>query len=146
MQAAPALLIPSRGSELSYTAVAMEREQIVYSSLLTLAGAVLADAEPMLTRLVRGCIALAFTACVPAVACSHRHANTVKGGELSYMALALEREPTAYRSLLVVAGAVLANPEPMLARVVRGCIALAFTACVPAVACRHRHSIARCGA
>ena len=41
----------------------MEREQIVYSSLLTLAGVVLADPEPMLSRLVRGCIALAFTAC-----------------------------------------------------------------------------------
>ena len=32
----------------------------------------------------------------------------------------------------MVAGAVLANPEPMLARLVRGCIALAFTACVRA--------------
>ena len=41
----------------------MEREQIVYSSLLTLAGVVLADPEPMLSRLVRGFIALAFTAC-----------------------------------------------------------------------------------
>ena len=48
------------------------------------------------------------------------------------MALALQREPTAYRSLLMVAGVVLADPEPMLARLVRGCIALAFTACVPA--------------
>ena len=57
----------------------MEREQIVHSSLLTLAGAGLADPEPMLARLVRGCIALAFTACVPAVACSHRLAEPVKG-------------------------------------------------------------------
>ena len=65
------------------------------------AGAVLADPEPMLARLVRGCIALAFTACVLAVACSHRLADTVKGGELSYMALAMQREPTAYRSLLM---------------------------------------------
>ena len=32
------------------------------------------------------------------------------------MALAMEREPTAYRSVLMVAGAVLASPEPMLAR------------------------------
>ena len=35
------------------------------------------------------------------------------------MALALEREHYA-----VVAGAVLADPEPMLARLVRGCITL----------------------
>ena len=86
----------------------------------------------MLARLVRGCIALAFTACVPTDACIHRLADAVKGGQLSYMTLALQREPTAYRSLLMVAGAVLADPEPMLARLVRGCIALAFTACVPA--------------
>ena len=89
----------------------------------------------VLARLVRGCIALAFTACVLAVACSHRLVDAVKGGEVSSMALAMEREMAAYRSLLMVAGAVLADPEPMLARLVRGCIALAFTACVPAVAC-----------
>ena len=68
LHAATALLIPSRAaSSASYTTVAMEREQIVYSSLLTLAGMVLADPEPMLARLVRGFIALAFTACVPAL-------------------------------------------------------------------------------
>ena len=105
-------------------------------------GAVLADPEPMLSRLVRGCIALAFTACVLAVACSHRLAGAIKGGALSYMALAMEREPTAYRSLLARARAVLADPEPMLARLVRGCIALAFTACVPAVACSHPDRLA----
>ena len=44
----------------------MEREHIVCSSLLTLMAAVLADPEPMPARLVRGSIALAFTACVPA--------------------------------------------------------------------------------
>ena len=115
----------------------MEREQIVYSSLLTLAGVVLADPEPMLSRLVRGCIALAFTACVLAVACSHRHANTVKGGELSYMALAMEREHIVYSSLLTLAGAALADPEPPRLRPVRGCIALAFTARVHAVARSH---------
>ena len=82
--------------------------------------------------MVRGCVALAFTACVPAVACSHRLADTVKGGELSYMGLAMQRDPTAGRSLLMVAEAVLANPEPMLSRLVRSCIALAFTASVPA--------------
>ena len=52
--------------------------------------------------------------------------------------LALQREPTAHRSLLMRLGAVLADPEPMLARLVRSCIALAFTACVLAVACSHR--------
>ena len=46
------------------------------------------------------------------------------------MALALQREPTAYCSQLMVAGMVLADPELMLARLVRGCIALAFTAFV----------------
>ena len=45
-----------------------------------------------------------------------------------YTALALQRELTAYRSLLMPAGAVVADPETMLARLVRGCIALAFTA------------------
>ena len=53
------------------------------------------------------------------------------------MAVAMKREATAYSSLLMVAGTVLADPERMLARVVRGCIALAFTACVLAVACSH---------
>ena len=33
---------------------------------------------------------------------------------------ALEREQTAYRALLMLAGAVLAEPEPMLARLERG--------------------------
>ena len=71
---------------------------------------------------------MAFTARVPAVACIDRLADTVKGGELGYMALAMERDQTAYSSLLMVAGAVLADPEPMLARLVRGFIAMAFTA------------------
>ena len=50
----------------------------------------------------------------------HRLADAMEGSELSYMALALEREQTAYRSLLMLAGAVLAEPEPMLARLERG--------------------------
>ena len=62
-----------------------------------LAKALLAAPEPMLARLVRGCIALAFTASVPADQSSHRLADTVKGDEHSYMALALQREPTAIR-------------------------------------------------
>ena len=45
------------------------------------------------------------------------------------MTLALQREPTACTSLLMLLGAVAADPGPMLARLVRGCIALAFTAC-----------------
>ena len=73
-------------------ALTLQREPTAYSSLLARAGAVLADPEPMPTCLVRGCIALAFTACVLAVACSHRPAGAVKGGKLSYMALAMERE------------------------------------------------------
>ena len=101
-------------------------------------GAVLADPEPMLARLVRGCITLAFTACVLAVACSHCHADAVKGGELNYMTLALQRKRIVCNSLLMVAGAVPADPEPVRPRLVRGRIALAFTACVLAVACTHR--------
>ena len=119
-----------KGGKLSYMALALQREPTAYCSLLMVAGTVLADPELMLARLIRGCIALPFTACVLAVACSHSLADAVKGGELSYMTLEMEREPTAYRSLLIRLGAVLADTEPMLARVVRGCIALAFTACV----------------
>ena len=103
-----------------------------------MAGAPLTNPEPMPARLVRGCIALAFTACVLAVACSHRLAATVKGGQLRYMTPAIQREQSTYRSLLTRASAVLADPEPMLSRLVRGCIALAFTACALAVACSHR--------
>ena len=106
------------------------------------AGAVLADPEPMLTRLVRGCIALAFTACVAVAACSHRLAHTFKRSRATSSAtwhsLAMQREQTTSRTLLLPAGAVLADPEPMLARLVRGCIALAFTACVAVAACSHR--------
>ena len=114
--------------------LALQREPTAYTSLMMRLGAVLADPEPMLARLVRGCIALAFTANVRAVATSHRLADPVRGSEHSYMTLALQREPTAYRSLMMRLGAVLADPEPILARLVRGCIALAFTANVRAVA------------
>ena len=58
----------------------------------------------------------------------------IKSGKLSYIALAMVREQPTCRSLLMVAGAVLADPELMLSRLVRGCTALAFTACVLAVA------------
>ena len=67
---------------------AMEREQNVYRSLLPLTGPVLADPEPTCTApMVRGRIAMPFTACVHAVANSPRLADTAKGGELSYTAL-----------------------------------------------------------
>ena len=64
-------------------------------------------------------------------------AHTIEGDELRYMALAMEREQAACRSLLMVAGAVLSNVKPVLPTQARGCIALAFTACVLAVACSH---------
>ena len=63
--------------------------------MLTGSPAVLADPERMLARLVRGCIALAFTAGVRAVATSRRLADAVKGGKLSYTTVAKERETTA---------------------------------------------------
>ena len=98
-------------------ALALPRERFVCNLLQMVAGAVPADPEPVPPRLVRGCIALACTACVLAVACSRRLADAVKGGQLSYM--------------------VLSDAEPILAGLVRGCIALAITACVLAVACSH---------
>ena len=104
-------------------ALALIYEQTTYSSLLMLAGAALAAVQLMLARLVRGCIAMVFTACVPADQSSHHPADTVKGGELSYMALALICEQTTYNSLL--AGAALAAVQLMLAWLVRGCIAMA---------------------
>ena len=69
-----------------------------------------------------------FTAGVRAVASRHRLADAVKGGELSYMTLAMERDTLAYRSQPSVTGALLADPEPTPLRVVRGCIAMPFTA------------------
>ena len=101
-------------------------------------GAVLADPEPMPARLERGCIALAFTACVPAH--NHRLADTVdKGGELRYTTLVMEGEHIACSSLLTLTGTVLADPELMPARLVRGCIAVVLTARVHAVTRSHRH-------
>ena len=43
--------------------IAIVFEQTTYSSLLMLEGAILADHQPMLARLVHGCIAMAFTDC-----------------------------------------------------------------------------------
>ena len=57
----------------------MERRQTAYRSLLPLEGAVLADPEPIPLRLVRGCIAVPFTADVRAVASRDRLADAVKG-------------------------------------------------------------------
>ena len=44
------------------------------------------------------------------------------------MALAMQREQTTYRSVLMLGGAALADLEPIPARPVRGCIVMAFTA------------------
>ena len=64
-------------------------------------------------------------------ACSSHHlADTVKGGQLSYPIPAMQREQRTYRSLLARVGAVMAYPEPMLPRLVRGCIAITLTALV----------------
>ena len=111
-----------KGCDLRYMALALKREHTTYRSLLMLAGAAVADPELMLARLVRGCIAMSFAASVAADQSSHRLAHTVKGGELSYMALALKREHTTYRSLLMLAGAAVADPELMLARLVRAAV------------------------
>ena len=50
----------------------------------------LARREPIPPRLGRGCIAIAFTAGVRAVASMHHLADAVKGVELRYMTLAME--------------------------------------------------------
>ena len=71
--------------------LAMEREHTAHRTLLPLSGPVLADPEPTQLRLVRGCIAVPFTAHVRAVASRDRLADAVKGGELCYTALAMER-------------------------------------------------------
>ena len=116
----------------------MEREQTAYRSLLPLTAAVLADPEPMPSVLVWYAGASPWPSLLAViavgVACSHGLADAVKGGQLKYMTLALQREPTAYRPLLTRARAAVAGPERMLSRLVRGCIALAFTASVRAVA------------
>ena len=111
-----------KGDELRYTILAMEREQIACSSLLRLLGAVLADPEPMPVRLVRGCIALAFAACVPAR--NHRLADdTVQGNELGYTILAMEREQIAYSALLRRPDTAHADPTAMPPRPIRSRLA-----------------------
>ena len=47
---------------------------------------------------------MGFTASVAADHSSHRLADTVKGGELSYMTLALQRKQTAYIAMDAVKG------------------------------------------
>ena len=68
-------MVAVKGGELSYTTLAMEREQTAYRSVLPLTGALAADREPIPLHLVRGCIAMPFTAGVRAVASSHRLAD-----------------------------------------------------------------------
>ena len=109
--------------------IAIVCEQTVYSLLLMLAGAGLANPEPMLTRLTRGCIATAFTASVRTDQASYRRADTVKGGELSYMALAF--------SLLMLTGVSQADSEWMLARLVSDTVPEACFASVRTVACMY---------
>ena len=66
----------------------------------SLAGAVLADPGPMLARLVRGCIALAFTAsdACPLINPATALLNPSRGGKLSYTTVAMEREHIVYSS------------------------------------------------
>ena len=66
---------------------------------------------------------MVFTASVPPDQSRHCRADTAKGGELSYMALAMEREPTTYSSLLMLSGAVTSDSEPMLDRLVSDTVA-----------------------
>ena len=87
-----------------------------------LAGAALAGPEPVLARLVRGCIGHrlglhCWRACVPSMLMPLRAASSA-----CYVALAIEREHTTYRSPQMLAGAVLARPGPMHACLIRGCI------------------------
>ena len=123
-------------------ALAKERKHVTCRSLLMVVGAVVAGREPPPLRMVRGCIAMSFTAAsVRAVASRHRLVDAVKGGgELSYVTLAMEREHAMCRSVLTVAGAAVAGREPPPLRMVRGCIAMSFTAGVRAVASRHRRA------
>ena len=86
-----------KGGELSYMALALQREQTACTSLLMLARAVMAEPEPMLARLVPWYGAASPWPSLlawPLMHACHRLADAVKGGELSYMALALEREQT----------------------------------------------------
>ena len=66
----------------------------------------------------------------------HRLADAVKGGELSYMALAMEREQTTYSSVLGRLYTVQADPKPMLACLVRVGLALS---CIPPAWATARH-------
>ena len=113
-----------KSGKLSYMALAMEREQSTCRSLLPRARALLADPEPMLSRLVRGCIVLPFTATVPAVARSHRLAERCRQGRPAQLhgTGVATRAKCVQIALLMVAGAVVADPERMPARMVRGCI------------------------
>ena len=87
----------------------MEREQTAYRPLLPLEGALPADPQPSPLRLLRGCIAMPFTAGVRAVASRHRLADAVKGGELSGTAADSggPGQPKADRKLRLVRGLIL---------------------------------------
>ena len=57
----------------------------------------------------------------------------------------MEREQTAYSSLLTLIGAILADPEPMPARLVCGCITLTSTskALLPELGASPRQGVLR---
>ena len=82
----------------------------------------------MQARLIRGFVAMPFTSFSPADASSHRLADDVNGGVLRYMAPAMEPEQAAYSLSPPLSGAFLADPDPMLVRLIRGFIAMAFAA------------------
>ena len=87
--------------------------------------------EPMLAGLVRGCIAiwpslLARPLINPATAFRQGRRAQL------HVVLALICEQTVYSSLLMRSGPLLADPKPMLSRLIRGCIAIAFTSTAPA--------------
>ena len=81
----------------------------------------------MQARLIRGFVAMPFTYYSPADASSHRLADDVNGGVLRYMAPAMEPEQAAYSLSPPLSGAFLADPDPMLVRLIRGFIAMALS-------------------
>ena len=76
-----------------------------------LTGAVLADSKPMSAILVSGWIAIAHHGLYSLLAYPHLRENA-----------RANRKQTVYSSLLMLAGAILADPEPMSASLVSGCL------------------------
>ena len=109
-------------------------EPTAYSSLRMRWEVVLADPKPKLARLIRGGLALA---CIPparaTISANHRRTLcTVDGDAVAWSKrLHASQRRTAryvcYRGWYRHKG-LLADPEPVLARLIRGCIAVACTA------------------